>query len=259
MGAAGRRGPPTARPAARRRSAHLKPQRRLPRGRRCVPAPGGVSEPSTAPAPRPRSGPGPHPGPHPGPRAWPELSATAVLKRPRTGAGAGALALVPEGSLGSGIVGKRVKGWEEKGAEVLTRWARVGATQDSVSWRPSCRCPKAGHSSSTGATLEGKWGRCWSTGLRDTWHLAGPTRLGLRGGFALWGKHICACLPSSLQDVGFSASRACFGFSSEYRVNHSSKITTDLIAVSWHKKIEGSENTRALTGLVKHDSEVSLE
>lgn len=61
--------------------------------------------------------------------------------------------------------------------------------------------------------------------------------------------------------AGCGAERLVVWFLERVRceVNHSSKIATDLKAVWWHKKNEGSENTHALTGLVKHDSEVSLE
>lgn len=53
MGAAGQRRPPTGRPSARRRSAHLKPQHRLRGCRLCAPPPEGGDPPPR----RPRYGP----------------------------------------------------------------------------------------------------------------------------------------------------------------------------------------------------------
>lgn len=72
MGAAGQRRPPTGRPSARRRSAHLKPQRRLRSCRLCSSPPEGGTlrraAPGTAPAPiaRPRLPARARPGAGPG-------------------------------------------------------------------------------------------------------------------------------------------------------------------------------------------------
>ncbi|XP_015475930.1 putative HTLV-1-related endogenous sequence [Parus major] len=192
MGAAGQRGPPTARPAARRRSAHLKPQCRH-RGAAAAPRHReGVSMPSSPPAPGPGSRPGPPSQPQPRPpasgpgprlRCWPELFAAAVLERRRTEAGEPGS--VPAGPSVTPAVRGEGEGppREEKGAEVLTPDSVAGPTQLAMQDGGSSAGPQGTQLQRRGSA-RGKVGKVLERSAVG--HPPGSTtRPVLRGGFAL--------------------------------------------------------------------------